>query len=40
LTRELSLVSAGASILPKAIRELAAALVTALGGRKGARLRG
>jgi DNA-binding transcriptional LysR family regulator len=35
LTRELSLVSAGAEILPKAIRELAAALVAALGGRRG-----
>jgi len=35
LTRELSLVSAGAAILPKAIRELAAALTTALSGRKG-----
>lgn len=34
LTRELRLVSAGAEILPKAIRELAAALVTALGGRR------
>jgi len=37
LTRELRLVSAGAEILPKAIRELAAALVAALGGRQGRR---
>jgi DNA-binding transcriptional LysR family regulator len=37
LTRELRLVSAGAEILPKAIRELAAALVTALSGRQGLR---
>jgi DNA-binding transcriptional LysR family regulator len=35
LTRELRLVSADAEILPKAIRELAASLVTALGGRRG-----
>ncbi|MGA3040187.1 MAG: LysR family transcriptional regulator [Bryobacteraceae bacterium] len=35
LTRELRLVSADAEILPKAIRELAAALVAALGGRRG-----
>jgi len=35
LMRELCLVSAGADILPKAIRELAAALVRALGGRRG-----
>jgi DNA-binding transcriptional LysR family regulator len=35
LTRELGLVSAGAEILPKAIRELAASLITALGGRRG-----
>jgi LysR family cyn operon transcriptional activator len=35
LTRELRLVSADAGILPKAIRELAASLVTALGGRRG-----
>lgn len=34
LRRELSLVSAGADVLPKAIRELAAALVTALRGRR------
>jgi DNA-binding transcriptional LysR family regulator len=34
LTRELSLVSADATILPKAIRELASALVTALGGSR------
>jgi DNA-binding transcriptional LysR family regulator len=35
LTRELRLVSADAEILPKAIRELASSLVTALGGRRG-----
>jgi DNA-binding transcriptional LysR family regulator len=39
LTRELSLVSAGAEILPKAIRELATALVTALGAPHGRRAR-
>jgi LysR family transcriptional activator of glutamate synthase operon len=37
LTRELSLVSADAEILPKAIRELAAALVQALGGLRARR---
>jgi len=35
LTRELQMVSADAEILPKAIRELAASLRTALGGRRG-----
>lgn len=37
LTRELRLVSADAEILPKAIQELAAALVAALSDRKGRR---
>jgi LysR family cyn operon transcriptional activator len=35
LTRELQMVSADAEILPKAIRELAASLAIALGGRRG-----
>jgi DNA-binding transcriptional LysR family regulator len=35
LTRELQMVSVSAAILPKAIRELAASLLAALGGRRG-----